>query len=305
MMQRVHGGANARPFITHINAYDMRLYMRIAPELFLKRLLVGGVERVFELNRNFRNEGADSTHNPEFTSMEMYDAYGNYDTMRVLTRELILAAANAVHGAPIVLRPKAGAYDGSEGYEEVDISGEWPVITVHEGISRAVGEEVTVDTDFATLARIVDKAGLPRDPNWGSAKLIEELYDHFCEGPTTMPVFYTDFPTEVSPLTRKKPSEPRLAERWDLVAWGAEIGTAYTELIDPLDQRDRLTAQSLLAAAGDSEAMEVDEDFLRALEYGMPPAGGQGMGIDRLLMLLTGRNIRESVLFPLTRPDSQ
>ena len=305
MMQRVHGGANARPFITHINAYDMRLYMRIAPELFLKRLLVGGVERVFELNRNFRNEAAGATHNPAYTSMEMSDAYGNYEPMRVVTRELMLAAANAVHGAPIVLRPKAGAYDGSEGYEEVDISGEWPVITLHEGISRAVGEEVTVDTDFATLARIVDKAGLPRDPNWGSAKLIEELYDHFCEGPTTMPVFYTDFPTEVSPLTRKKPSEPRLAERWDLVAWGAEIGTAYTELIDPLDQRDRLTAQSLLAAAGDSEAMEVDEDFLRALEYGMPPAGGQGMGIDRLLMLLTGRNIRESVLFPLTRPDSQ
>ena len=305
MMQRVHGGANARPFVTHINAYDMRLYMRIAPELFLKRLLVGGVERVFELNRNFRNEGADSTHNPEFTSMEMYDAYGNYDTMRVLTRELILAAANAVHGAPIVMRPIAGAYDGSKGYEEVDISGEWPVVTVLDGISRGVGEEITVDTDAATLGRIMDKAGLPRDQNWGAAKLIEELYDHFCEGPTTTPVFYTDFPTEVSPLTRKKPSEPRLAERWDLVAWGAEIGTAYTELIDPLDQRDRLTAQSLLAAAGDSEAMEVDEDFLRALEYGMPPAGGQGMGIDRLLMLLTGRNIRESVLFPLTRPDSQ
>ena len=304
MMQRVHGGANARPFVTHINAYDMRLYMRIAPELFLKRLLVGGVERVFELNRNFRNEGADSTHNPEFTSMEMYDAYGNYDTMRVLTRDLILAAATAVHGAPIVKRPIAGAYDGSEGYEEIDISGEWPVITVHEGISAACGEEVTVDTPAATLARIMDKAGIPRDHSWGSAKLTEELYEHFCEGPTTMPVFYTDFPTEVSPLTRKKPSEPRLAERWDLVAWGAEIGTAYTELIDPLDQRDRLTAQSLLAAAGDSEAMEVDEDFLRALEYGMPPAGGQGMGIDRLLMLLTGKNIRESVLFPLTRPDT-
>ena len=304
MMQRVHGGANARPFITHINAYDMKLYMRIAPELFLKRLLVGGVEKVFELNRNFRNEGADSTHNPEFTSMEMYDAYGNYDTMRVLTRELILAAATAVHGSPKVLRPIAGAYDGSQGYEEVDISGDWPVVTVHNGISLACGEEVTVDTELPSLARIMDQSGIPRNPNWGTAKLIEELYEHFCEDRTTTPVFYTDFPTEVSPLTRKKPSEPRLAERWDLVAWGAELGTAYTELIDPLDQRDRLTAQSLLAAAGDSEAMEVDEDFLRALEYGMPPAGGQGMGIDRLLMLLTGRNIRESVLFPLTRPDT-
>ncbi len=304
MMQRVHGGANARPFVTHINAYDMRLYMRIAPELFLKRLLVGGAERVFELNRNFRNEGADSTHNPEFTSMEMYDAYGNYDTMRVLTRELIISAANAVHGSPKVLRPIAGAYDGSQGYEEVDISGDWPVVTVHDGISNACGEEVTVDTDVATLTRLMDKAGIPRNQNWGAAKLTEELYEHFCEARTTTPVFYTDFPTEVSPLTRKKPSEPRLAERWDLVAWGSELGTAYTELIDPLEQRERLTAQSLLAAAGDSEAMEVDEDFLRALEYGMPPAGGQGMGIDRLLMLLTGRNIRESVLFPLTRPDA-
>ncbi len=303
MMQRVHGGANARPFITHINAYDMQLYMRIAPELFLKRLLVGGVERVFELNRNFRNEGADSTHNPEFTSMEMYDAYGDYDTMRVLTRELILAAAVAVHGRPIVKRPVAGAYDGSQGYEEVDISGDWPVITLHEGISSALGEEVTVDTDLPTLRRLADHAGIARDQNWGAGQLTLELYEHLCEARTTTPVFWTDFPTDVSPLTRKKPSEPRLAERWDLVAWGAEIGTAYTELIDPLDQRDRLTAQSLLAAAGDSEAMEVDEDFLRALEYGMPPTGGQGMGIDRLLMLLTGRNIRDSVLFPLTRPD--
>ncbi|NQU36107.1 MAG: bifunctional lysylphosphatidylglycerol synthetase/lysine--tRNA ligase LysX [Actinobacteria bacterium] len=303
MMQRVHGGANARPFVTHINAYDMQLYMRIAPELFLKRLLVGGVERVFELNRNFRNEGADSTHNPEFTSMEMYDAYGDYDSMRILTRELILAAAVAVHGRPIVKRPIAGAYDGSQGYEEVDISGDWPVITLHEGISAALGEDVTVDTDLPTLRRLADQAGIARNQAWGAGQLTLELYEHLCEARTTTPVFWTDFPTDVSPLTRKKPSEPRLAERWDLVAWGAEIGTAYTELIDPLDQRERLTAQSMLAAAGDVEAMEIDEDFLRALEYGMPPTGGQGMGIDRLLMLLTGRNIRDSVLFPLTRPD--
>jgi len=303
MMQRVHGGANARPFVTHINAYDMQLYMRIAPELYLKRLLVGGAEKVFEMNRNFRNEGADSTHNPEFTSLEMYDAYGDYDTMRVLTRELILDAAIAVHGKPIVWRPRAGAYDGSEGYDEVDISGEWPVVTLHDAVSEKVGEHITVDTDLATLARLCEKAGIQRNPDWDTDQVVLEMYEHLCEASTTTPVFYKDFPTGVSPLTRKKPSEPRLAERWDLVAWGAEIGTAYTELIDPLDQRDRLTAQSLLAAAGDSEAMEVDDDFLRALEYGMPPAGGQGMGVDRLIMLLTGRNIRETVLFPLTRPD--
>lgn len=301
MMQTVHGGANARPFITHINAYDMQLYMRIAPELFLKRLLVGGAERVFELNRNFRNEGADSTHNPEFTSMEMYDAYGNYDTMRELTRELILAAAVAVHGEPVVLRPRDD--DGDGGFEKIDISGDWPVITVHEGISRALGVEVTPDTDTETLARLCDQAGVPRNPKWDGAHIVLEMYEHLCEDRTTMPVFWTDFPTEVSPLTRKKPGQPKLAERWDLVAWGAEIGTAYTELIDPIDQRDRLTAQSLLAAAGDVEAMQVDEDFLRALEFGMPPAGGQGMGIDRLIMLLTGKNIRETVLFPLVRPD--
>ncbi|MFZ1653107.1 MAG: bifunctional lysylphosphatidylglycerol synthetase/lysine--tRNA ligase LysX [Candidatus Nanopelagicales bacterium] len=305
MMQRVHGGANARPFVTHINAYDMQLYMRIAPELYLKRLLVGGAERVFEMNRNFRNEGADSTHNPEFTSLEMYDAYGDYDTMRVLTRQLILDAAIAVHGEPVVWRPRAGSYDMSEGYDVVDISGDWPVITLHDAVSEKVGEPVTPDTEMDTLIRLCEKAHIARDPSWGPSQVVLEMYEHLCEATTTTPVFYSDFPTEVSPLTRKKPGEPRLAERWDLVAWGAELGTAYTELIDPIDQRDRLTAQSMLAAAGDAEAMEVDEDFLRALEYGMPPAGGQGMGIDRLIMFLTGRNIRETVLFPLTRPDQQ
>ncbi len=303
MLQRVHGGANARPFTTHINAYDMQLYLRIAPELFLKRLLVGGAERVFEVNRNFRNEGADSTHNPEFTSLEMYDAYGNYDTMRVLTRELILEAAHAVHGAPIVWRPRVDGADPADGHDEIDISGDWPVITVHDAVSAAVGEHITVDTELATLARLCERLDIPRDPAWDTAHVVLELYEHLCEATTTTPVFYTDFPTEVSPLTRKKPSEPRLAERWDLVAWGAELGTAYTELIDPLDQRDRLGAQSMLAAAGDAEAMEVDYDFLRALEYGMPPAGGQGMGIDRLIMLLTGKNIRDTILFPLTKPD--
>lgn len=301
MMQAVHGGANARPFVTHINAYDMRLYMRIAPELFLKRLLVGGAEKVFELNRNFRNEGADSTHNPEFTSMEMYDAYGNYDTMRVLTRELILATANAVHGKPIIWRPRSN--DPQDGFDEVDISGDWPVITVLDAVSEAVGEEVTLETDIAKLVGICERLNVPRDPDWDVAHIVLKLYEDLVESGTTTPVFYKDFPTAVSPLTRKKPGNPLIAERWDLVAWGAELGTAYTELIDPLDQRDRLTAQSMLAAAGDTEAMEIDEDFLRALEYGMPPAGGQGMGVDRLIMLLTGRNIRETVLFPITRPD--
>jgi lysyl-tRNA synthetase class 2 len=298
MLQTVHGGANARPFITHINAYDMKMYLRIAPELFLKRLLVGGVEKIFEVNRNFRNEGADSSHNPEFSSLEVYDAYGSYETMRVLTRDLILEIATAVYGQPIARRPLP---DG--GYEEVDLSPEWPTMTVHQGVSSKLGEEVTVDTPLETLKGYAQRLEIPVDPAWDASQVLLELYEHLCEDTTTFPTFYLDFPTEVSPLTRKDPAEPRLAQKWDLVGWGAELGTAYTELIDPLDQRDRLVAQSLLAAAGDAEAMEVDEDFLRALEYGMPPAGGQGMGVERVIMMLTGQNIRDTMLFPFVRPE--
>jgi lysyl-tRNA synthetase class 2 len=298
MLQTVHGGANARPFITHINAYDMRLYLRIAPELFLKRLLVGGVERIFEVNRNFRNEGVDTSHNPEFSSLEIYDAYGSYETMRVLTRELIIEIATAVYGEPIARRPLP---DG--GYEQIDLSPEWPTMTVHEGVSRQLGEEVTVDTPLEVLRGYASRLQIPVDPGWDASQVLLELYEHLCEDTTTFPTFYMDFPTEVSPLTRKMPWEPRLAQKWDLVGWGAELGTAYTELIDPLDQRDRLVAQSLLAAAGDLEAMEVDEDFLRALEYGMPPAGGQGMGVERVIMMLTGQTIRDTMLFPLVKPE--
>ncbi len=298
MLQPIHGGANARPFVTHINAYDMRLYMRIAPELYLKRLLVGGAPKVFEMNRNFRNEGADSTHNPEFTSMEMYDAYGDYDTMRELTRELIIEAAMAAFGRPVIRRPTEGG-----GFEEVDISGEWPVVTLHGGISAALGQDVNPGTSLERLHELCRTGDIPFDPSWDAAQVTLEMYEHLCEAHTEMPTFYADFPTEVSPLTRQKPSDPRVAERWDLVAFGAELGTAYTELTDPIDQRNRLTAQSMLAAAGDTEAMELDEDFLRALEYGMPPTGGQGMGIDRLVMFLTGKSIRETLLFPIVRPD--
>jgi lysyl-tRNA synthetase class 2 len=298
MLQTVHGGANARPFVTHINAYDMDLYLRIAPELYLKRLLVGGVEKIFEVNRNFRNEGVDTSHNPEFSSLEMYDAYGTYETMRVLTRDLILEMATAVYGEPIARRPLPEG-----GFEEVDLSPPWPTMTVHDAISRALGEEVTVDTPEQTLRAHAARAQVELEPGWDAAQVLLEMYEHLCEDTTTFPTFYLDFPTEVAPLTRKMPSEPRLAEKWDLVAWGAELGTAYTELIDPLDQRDRLVAQSLMAAAGDMEAMRVDEDFLRALEYGMPPAGGQGMGVERVIMMLTGQTIRETMLFPLVKPE--
>jgi lysyl-tRNA synthetase class 2 len=294
VLQAVHGGANARPFITHSNAYDLRLYLRIAPELYLKRLAVGGVAKVFELGRTFRNEGADATHNPEFTMLEAYQAYGDYTTMRELTRELILAAAVAAHGRPVLRRP-----DGAE----VDLSGEWPVVTVHDAVARALDEPVSPDTSIEELRALAARAKVPLNPSWDRGHVLLELYERLVEAATGAPTFYTDFPTEVSPLTRAHRKDPRLAERWDLVAFGTELGTAYTELIDPVEQRRRLTAQSLLAAGGDPDAMELDEDFLHALEYAMPPTGGLGLGVDRLVMLLTGRTIRETLPFPLVRPS--
>ncbi|NUR86677.1 MAG: bifunctional lysylphosphatidylglycerol synthetase/lysine--tRNA ligase LysX, partial [Nonomuraea sp.] len=288
ILQPVHGGANARPFRTHINAYDLDLYLRIAPELYLKRLCVGGVEKVFELGRTFRNEGVSYKHNPEFTMLEAYQAYADYRTMLDLARELIQEAARA-------------ALDGSV-VQGVDISGDWPAVTVNEALSRAVEEEVTADTTERELRKLCDRNGVPYSPTWGRGQLVLELYERLVEARTVAPTFYLDFPADVSPLTRPHRDDGRLAERWDLVAFGAELGTAYSELVDPVEQRRRLTEQSLLAAGGDPEAMEVDEDFLAALEYAMPPTGGLGLGVDRLIMLLTGRSIRQTVTFPLVRP---
>ena len=292
ILQRIHGGANAKPFVTHINAYDMRLYLRIAPELYLKRLCVGGVEKVFELGRTFRNEGVSYKHNPEFTMLEAYQAYADYNDMRDLTVTLVRAAARAALGGTVLVR----------GETEYDLGEEWPVITVHDAISAALGEHVDAGTPLARLRELADTAKVPYDPKWGTGAMVLELYERLVEHATTAPTFYTDFPTEVSPLTRQHRVDPRLAERWDLVAFGTEIGTAYSELIDPVEQRRRLTAQSLLAAGGDPEAMELDEDFLSALEYAMPPTGGLGIGVDRLVMLLTDRGIRETLPFPLVRP---
>ncbi len=297
ILQLVHGGANARPFQTHINAYDLELSLRIATELHLKRLVVGGMEQVFELGRQFRNEGADSSHNPEFTSLEVYGTYNDYVSMRLLTQELIKEAAVAVYGRPIARRPRP---DGT--IEEFDLSGDWPAIPICTAVSTALGEEVSTATPLAELQRHARTIGLDLDPGltWGA--VLEELYGELCEGQTTTPVFYTDFPRDTSPLTRVHRADPMLVEKWDLVVWGSEQGTAYSELIDPVDQRARLVEQSLLAAAGDPEAMEVDEDFLAALEYGMPPTGGMGMGVDRLVMNLTGLGIRDTILFPITKP---
>jgi lysyl-tRNA synthetase, class II len=293
VLQTLHGGANARPFVTHMNAYDIDLYLRIALELYLKRLVVGGLERVYEIGRIFRNEGADSTHNPEFTMLEAYEAYGDYNTMATLTRELLQNAARRALGGTVVRRP-----DGTEH----DIGGEWRSVTVHDALSAALGEQVTPDTDADALRKLAGRAGVALQPNWTAAQILLELHEHLVEATTVEPTFYRDFPVEVSPLTRQHRTEPRLAEKWDLVAFGTEIGTAYSELVDPVEERARLTAQSLLAAGGDPEAMQLDEDFLQALEYGMPPSGGMGMGIDRMLIMLTGAGIRETVLFPLVKP---
>ena len=294
VLQRVHGGANARPFRTHINAYNLDLYLRIALELYLKRLVVGGIEKVYEIGRNFRNEGVDTTHNPEFTMLEVYEAYADYMTMATLTRELIQRAAKDALGGTQLHRA-----DGTE----ADIGGDWPVKSVHGAVSEALGEEVTPDTSEQHLRVLAERAGVPGEPKWNRGQVLLEMYERLVERRTVMPTFYRDFPVEVSPLTRAHREDPRLAERWDLVAFGTELGTGYSELVDPVEERARLTAQSLLAAGGDPEAMVIDEEFLQALEYGMPPTGGMGMGIDRMLIMFTGETIRETILFPLVRPD--
>ncbi|MEV3904540.1 bifunctional lysylphosphatidylglycerol synthetase/lysine--tRNA ligase LysX [Mycobacterium sp. NPDC050551] len=297
ILQQIHGGANARPFMTHINAYDLDLYLRIAPELYLKRLCVGGVERVFELGRAFRNEGVDFSHNPEFTLLEAYQAHADYNVWIDGCRELIQNAALAANGEQVFLRPRE---DGT--LAPVDISGEWAVKTVHGAVSEALGEHVDIDTELPALRRLCDAAHIPYLTHWDAGAVVLEMYEHLVEDRTEQPTFYKDFPTSVSPLTRPHRSIPGVAERWDLVAWGVELGTAYSELTDPVEQRRRLQEQSMLASGGDPEAMELDEDFLQAMEYAMPPTGGLGMGVDRVVMLITGRSIRETLPFPLAKP---
>jgi lysyl-tRNA synthetase class 2 len=294
MLQTMHGGAAARPFVTHSNAFDIDLYLRIAPELFLKRCVVGGIERVFEINRNFRNEGSDSTHSPEFGMLEFYEAYADYNTNAVMTREIIQEAAQAATGSQVVT-----LVDGSE----YDLSGEWTALTMYESLSEALGAEVTPETGVDILRKHAEKRGIEVDPKLGHGKLVEELWEHLVGDHLVAPTFVRDFPVETSPLTRQHRSVPGLAEKWDLYVRGFELATGYSELVDPVVERQRLVEQSRLAAAGDDEAMRVDDDFLRSLEYGMPPSGGVGMGIDRLLMALTGLGIRETILFPLVRPE--
>ena len=296
MLQMIHGGAAARPFTTHMNALDTELYLRIATEIYLKRAVVGGVDRVFEINRNFRNEGMDSSHSPEFTALEAYEAYSDYNGMADLTRDLIQQAAR-------------DAFDLSEGEEivrladgtEYDLSGEWDRIDLYGSTSEALGEEITVETPRETLVKYAERIGLEIDDYAVSGKIVEDIFEELVGSKLWAPTFVYDFPEDTSPLTRYHRSRPGLTEKWDLYVRGFETGTAYSELADPVVQRERFEAQALAAANGDPEAMVLDEDFLIAMEQGFPPCGGMGMGIDRLLMVLTGQGIRETIPFPLVK----
>ena len=291
MLQVVHGGASARPFKTHSNAFDTELFLRIAPELFLKRAVVGGLERVFEVNRNFRNEGADRTHSPEFAMLEAYEAYGDYNTMAQLTQDLIQNAAMDVFGTHQVALD-----DGTEN----DLGGTWPRISMFHSLSEAAGVEITPATDLAELKKLAKSVEIDIEhPLHG--KYVEELWEHFVKPGLDRPTFVTDFPVDTSPLTRDHRSISGVVEKWDLYIRGFEQATGYSELVDPVVQRERFMAQMELAKSGDPEAMKLDEEFLKALEFGMPPSGGMGMGIDRLLMSLTGLGIRETILFPLVK----
>ncbi len=298
MLQTLHGGAAARPFVTHSNALDIDLYLRIAPELFLKRCVVGGIEKVFEINRNFRNEGVDSTHSPEFAMLETYEAYGTYDDSAKMIRELVQEVAQEAFGTQVLTLA-----DGSE----YDVSGEWQVLEMYPSLSAAIGTEVTPDTTVDELLALAEKVGLevPKDKGYGHGKLVEELWEHQCGDQLYVPTFVRDFPVETSPLTRDHRSKKGVTEKWDLYIRGFELATGYSELVDPVIQRERFVDQARLASAGDDEAMVLDEEFLAAMEQGMPPTTGTGMGIDRLLMALTGLGIRETILFPIVRPSAR
>ncbi|MBE7162254.1 MAG: lysine--tRNA ligase, partial [Williamsia herbipolensis] len=291
MLQTQHGGAAARPFVTHSNALDIDLYLRIAPELFLKRAVVGGIDRVFEINRNFRNEGIDSTHSPEFAMLETYQAYGTYDDSARMTRELVQEVSRRALGT---LTPTLA--DGTV----YDLSGEWRSISMYPSLSEVAGQEVTPATSVDDLRALADRVGLavPTDKGYGHGKLVEELWEHLVGSHISEPFFVRDFPVETSPLTRDHRSIPGVVEKWDLYVRGFELATGYSELIDPIIQRERFVDQARLARAGDDEAMVLDEEFLTAMEHGMPPTTGTGMGIDRLLMALTGLGIRDTILFP-------
>ena len=294
ILQTIQGGATAKPFITHFNALNQECYLRIATELHLKRLLVGGYERVFEIGRIFRNEGMDQTHNPEFTTMEAYRAYSDLEGMKELAEGVIKAAAKAV------------GLEGAIVYQdqEIDLFGEWPSRSMTEIVSEVMGRELNLDTPIEELRAAAAECGIDVNPAWGAGKLIAEIYDEKGEESLINPTFVCDYPVEVSPLAKRREDDPRLTHRFELVIAGHEYANAFSELNDPVDQAERFAKQMEEKAGGDDEAMEYDEDYVRALEYGMPPAGGIGIGIDRVVMLLTNSaSIRDVLLFPHMRPE--
>ncbi len=295
ILQTIQGGATAKPFITHFNALNQECYLRIATELHLKRCLVGGFEAVFEVGRIFRNEGMDLTHNPEFTTMEAYRAYSDLEGMKQLAQGVI-KAANAAVGNPEVIE-----YQG----QQIDLSGEWACRPMTDIVSDVVGKKVTIDTPVEELAEMAREKGLEVKPEWTAGKIIAEIYDELGEDTIVDPTFVCDYPIEVSPLAKRFEGDPRLTHRFELVIAGHEYANAFSELNDPVDQAERFAAQMAEKAGGDDEAMEYDEDYVRALEYGMPPAGGIGIGIDRVVMLLTdSASIRDVLLFPHMKPEA-
>jgi len=293
VLQLVHGGAAARPFRTHLNAFDQDMVLRIALELNLKKAVVGGVDRVYEMGRIFRNEGVDATHSPEFTMLEAYEAWGDQTSIGALMRDLYLGVADALDSR--LVETPAGT---------VDLGGEWRWLPVYDAVSEAVGETVTIQTPKETLLGYAEKHGVEVDPALEKDKVFLELVGELVEPGLLQPTFLCDYPAIAQPLARPHRSKQGLIEAWDLIIAGVERGTGFSELVDPVVQREVLTAQSLRAAGGDPEAMQLDEDFLRALEYGAPPMGGLGLGIDRLIMLFTGANIRETILFPHLKPEA-
>ena len=294
ILQTIQGGATAKPFITHFNALDQECYLRIATELHLKRCIVGGFERVFEIGRIFRNEGMDLTHNPEFTTMEAYRAFSDLEGMKALAQGVIKAANKAI-GNPEVIE-----YQG----QTIDLSGEWASRPMTDIVSDVLGKQVTIDTPVEELASAAREKGLEIKPEWTAGKIIAEIYDELGEDTIVNPTFVCDYPIEVSPLAKRFEDDPRLTHRFELVIAGHEYANAFSELNDPVDQAERFAAQMAEKAGGDDEAMEYDEDYVRALEYGMPPAGGIGIGIDRVVMLLTNQaSIRDVLLFPHMKPE--
>lgn len=295
MLHPIPGGATARPFITHHNTLDMPLYLRIAPELYLKRLLVGGFERVYEINRSFRNEGMSPRHNPEFTMLEAYHAFGNMETMRELTESLVVQVAEEVLGTLDL------EYQGTA----VSLRAPWRVATMAALTSEAAGAEIDVHTSPDELAALCDRHGIEVESGWGPGKMLNELFEKLVEHTLIQPTFVTMYPAETSPLARRNDDDSDLTDRFELIITGREFANAFSELVDPVDQRARFEAQAAAKDAGDEEAMHVDADYLRAQEYGMPPAGGLGIGIDRLVMLLTdSASIRDVLLFPQMRPEA-